>query len=144
MFSKTCEYGIKAAIYIAGSSKEGKRVRLKDIASNIDSPEAFTAKILQLLAKNNIIDSIKGPTGGFEINEEKMKSIMLNEIVLAIDGDKIYNGCGLGLHKCNAKKPCPLHDKFQLIRDDLKKMLITTSLYSLSEGLTEGIVWLKR
>lgn len=144
MFSKTCEYGIKAAIYIASNSRDGKRVRLKDIASNIDSPEAFTAKILQQLAKNKIIDSIKGPTGGFEINKEKMKSVMLNEIVLAIDGDKIYNGCGLGLDKCNSKKPCPLHDKFQLIRDDLKKMLITTSLYSLSEGLTEGIVWLKR
>ncbi|MCO6499886.1 MAG: Rrf2 family transcriptional regulator [Vicingus serpentipes] len=144
MFSKTCEYGIKAAIYIASNSRDGKRVRLKDIASNINSPEAFTAKILQQLAKNNIIDSIKGPTGGFKIDEEKMKSVMLNEIVLAIDGDKIYNGCGLGLHKCNAKKPCPLHDKFQLIRDDLKNMLTTTSMFNLSEGLSEGIIWLKR
>lgn len=144
MFSKTCEYGIRAAIYIASNSREGKRVRLKDIASKIDSPEAFTAKILQLLAKNDIIDSLKGPTGGFEMNEKKMKSIMLNEIVLAIDGDKIYNGCGLGLHKCNANKPCPLHNKFELIRDELKTMLTTTSIYTLSEGLSEGLIWLKR
>lgn len=144
MFSKTCEYGIRATIYIASCSKEGKRTRLKDIASKIDSPEAFTAKILQLLAKNNIIDSVKGPAGGFEISEKKMKSIMLHKIVLAIDGDKIYNGCGLGLHKCNASKPCPLHNKFELIRDELKSMLTTTSIYTLSEGLSEGLVWLKR
>lgn|SRR5690606_33740423 len=144
MFSKTCEYGIKAAIYIAGSSKEGKRVRLKDIASNIDSPEAFTAKILQQLVKNNIIDSVKGPSGGFEINQLKMQTIMLNEIVLAIDGDKIYNGCGLGLNKCSEHKPCPLHNKFQIIRNDLKNMLTSTSLCDLSEGLKEGMVWLKR
>ncbi|MBI2281119.1 MAG: Rrf2 family transcriptional regulator [Bacteroidetes bacterium] len=144
MFSKTCEYGIRAAIYIASNSREGKRVRLKDIASKIDSPEAFTAKILQLLAKNDIIDSVKGPTGGFEMNEKKMKSIMLNEIVLAIDGDKIYNGCGLGLKKCNAAKPCPVHNQFKVIRDELKTMLTTTSIYTLSEGLSEGLIWLKR
>lgn len=144
MFSKACEYGIRAAIYIASNSRDNKRVRLKEIASNIDSPEAFTAKILQQLVKNNIIDSIKGPNGGFKIDVEKMKSVMLNEIVLAIDGDKIYNGCGLGLSKCNEKKPCPIHNKFQLIRADLKNMLNTTSLYALSEGLIEGVVWLKR
>lgn len=144
MFSKTCEYGIRAAIYIASNSREGKRVRLKDIASKIDSPEAFTAKILQLLAKNDIIDSVKGPTGGFEMNEKKMKSIMLNEIVLAIDGDKIYNGCGLGLKKCNAAKPCPVHNQFKVIRDELKTMLTTTSIYTLSEGLSEGLIWVKR
>lgn len=144
MFSKTCEYGIRAAIYIASNSKEGRRVQLKDIADKINSPEAFTAKILQLLAKNNIIDSIKGPFGGFEMCKEKMKSLMLNEIVLAIEGDKIYNGCGLGLEKCNEKKPCPLHDKFQQIRADLKTMLTTTSMYDLSCGLLEGETWLKR
>ena len=144
MFSKACEYGIRAAIYIASNSKDSKRVQLKDIADKINSPEAFTAKILQQLAKNNIIDSIKGPTGGFEMCKKKMKSIMLSEIVSAIDGDKIYNGCGLGLEKCNEKKPCPLHDKFQQIRTDLKTMLTTTSMYTLSEGLPEGIVWLKR
>ena len=144
MFSKACEYGIRAAIYIASNSKTGNRVRLKDIAKKIDSPEAFTAKILQQLVKNNIIDSVKGPSGGFEINQLKMQTIMLNEIVLAIDSDKIYNGCGLGLNKCNEHKPCPLHNKFQIIRNDLKSMLTTTSLCDLSEGLKEGMVWLRR
>ena len=73
-----------------------------------------------------------------------MESIMLNEIVLAIDGDKIYNGCGLGLEKCNENEPCPLHYKFKLIREDLKLMLMNTSMYELSEGLAEGLTWLKR
>src|SRR5690606_2705092 len=104
----------------------------------------FTAKILQLLVKNNVLISVTGPSGGFEMSEEKMKTIMLHEIVLAIDGDKIYNGCGLGLKKCNEKKPCPLHNKFQGIRQDLKNMLTQTTIYELSEGLEEGFTWLKR
>ena len=45
MFSKACEYGIRATIYIAMQSKEGNRVSLKDIADQTNSPVAFTAKI---------------------------------------------------------------------------------------------------
>ncbi|MET0760542.1 MAG: transcriptional regulator, partial [Flavobacterium sp.] len=47
MFSKTCEYGIRASIFIASQSYQNNRIGLKDIAKKIDSPEAFTAKILQ-------------------------------------------------------------------------------------------------
>ena len=65
MFSKECEYGIKASTYIALQSLQERSVSLKEIAEEIDSPVAFTAKILHQLAKNHILDSSKGPSGGF-------------------------------------------------------------------------------
>ena len=123
MFSKACEYGIKASIYVAGQSMLGKRASLKDIATEINSPVAFTAKILQLLAKNNILESTKGPSGGFEISKDKIKNIKLAAIVSAIDGDSIFNGCGLGMETCSEVKPCPVHYKFKEIRESLKKMM---------------------
>jgi Rrf2 family protein len=144
MFSKACEYGIKAAIYIAVQSNQNKRVALKDISKEIDSPEAFTAKILQQLARNGIIDSVKGPSGGFEIERKKMAKIKLSQIVSAIDGDSIYKGCALGLKECSEKKPCPVHDKFKIVRDDLRTMLETTNLQELALGLKEGMTYLKR
>ena len=61
MFSKACEYAIKASIFIAISSYNNKKVSPKEISEEIDSPKAFTAKILQELAKNEIIKSTKGP-----------------------------------------------------------------------------------
>ncbi|SHJ10641.1 RrF2 family transcriptional regulator [Pseudozobellia thermophila] len=144
MFSKACEYGIRASTYIALQSLEGRRVSLKEIAEEIDSPVAFTAKILQLLSKNNIVDSVKGAHGGFEINKEKIDKLKLSQIVDAIDGDKIYAGCGLGLKECNADKPCPVHDKFVEIRNDLKQMLENTSLFEMTAGLEVGLTYLKR
>lgn len=144
MFSKACEYGIRATIYVAGQSLENERASLKDIAKEIDSPMAFTAKILQQLTKKNILKSIMGPTGGFVMEKEKMDQIKLSQIVDAIDGDAIYKGCGLGLKACNARKPCPVHDKFAKIRDDLKAMLENTNLYELATGLDEGLTFLKR
>lgn len=144
MFSKACEYGIRATLYIAQNSSAGNRVSLKEISEKIDSPEAFTAKILQQLARKQIIISYKGPNGGFQIDESRLETICLNQIVDAIDGDAIYRGCGLGLHECNANEPCPLHDQFMTIRNELKKMLESTTLGQLTEGLLEGITCLKR
>lgn len=144
MFSKACEYGIKAALYIATQSLQGERVMLKEIAREINSPEAFTAKILQQLARRRIVDSLKGPYGGFLIEKDRLDKIPLSEIVSAIDGDEIYRGCGLGLKQCNAKQPCPLHDKFVEIRNNLRKMLENTSLYELATGLEVGLTFLKR
>jgi len=144
MFSKACEYGIRASIYIATQSLEGKRVRLKEIAREIDSPVAFTAKILQQLARSRIVDSVKGPAGGFEIEKNQIGKIKLSEIVYAIDGNTVYMGCGLGLKKCNANKPCPVHDRFVEIRDNLKHMLESTSLGELTAGLEVGLTYLKR
>ena len=144
MFSKACEYGIRATIYIAMQSLQGTRVNLKDISKEIDSPVAFTAKILQQLAKNDIIKSVKGPSGGFEIDKEAIDSIKLIHIVSAIDGDKIFNGCGLGLKECNEDYPCPVHFQFKEIRDTLKKMANETSIYELATGLEVGLTFLKR
>ena len=144
MFSKACEYGIRATIHISHQSQKGERVSLKAVAKAIDSPVAFTAKILQSLANNNIIVSSKGPTGGYEIPENNGFQIMLSHIVEAIDGDKIYNGCGLGLKQCNEQKPCPMHFKFKAVRDDLRQMLQTTTVAELTNGLQEGLAFLKR
>ena len=83
MFSKTCEYGIRATIFIASQSYQNTRVGLKDIAKKIDSPEAFTAKILQILSRSAIIRSIKGVGGGFEIPKETFKSIR-NELAFML------------------------------------------------------------
>ena len=143
MFSKECEYGIKAAIFVAMQSEKGAKVGLDDIVKHIDSPLAFTAKILQKLSRNKIISSQKGPAGGFEIREEGSAKTMLSEIVKAIDGDSIYKGCGLGFNACNELKPCPLHHKFKSIRDDLKSMLETTSLQDLSRNIKDGFTFLK-
>ena len=144
MFSKACEYGIRAAIYVAGESLQGRRAGLKDIAKKIDSPVAFTAKVLQQLARHSIIDSVKGPSGGFEISRKSMDKIKLSHIVAAIDGDSIYTGCGLGLKSCSETHPCPVHFKFKAIRDELKKMLERTSVYELSLELNDGTGFLRK
>ena len=143
MFSKSCNYAIKATIFIAKHSLEEKKIGFVDIAKEINSPQAFTAKILQILVKAGIIDSVKGVNGGFYIQKKRIASTFLVEIVNAIDGDTVFNGCGLGLSQCSEDHPCPVHDKFKCIREELAKMLETTNLEELALGIKSGETFLK-
>lgn len=143
MFSKACEYAIRASIFIATQSSKGIRIGIKDVAKEIDSPEPFTAKIMQVLTKNGIIESAKGLGGGFNISNEAIKSIKLIQIVDAIDGDALYKSCGIGLKECSEMRPCPLHNDFKKIRELLIDMLTKTTLEQLASGVKSGDSFLK-
>jgi Rrf2 family transcriptional regulator, iron-sulfur cluster assembly transcription factor len=138
MFSKACEYGIRATLYIASESLVGRRPSLKQIANESDSPVAFIAKILQTLVKKQVIQSLKGPTGGFEIKKEHLNSLSLSDVVKAIDGDAIFTGCGLGLKLCDSVNPCPVHNRFKQVRDDLKHLLESSSIKEMAMRLNNG------
>ncbi len=135
MLSKTCEYGVKATIYIALQSMSGKRTSLKYITKEIDSPEAFTAKILQKLAKANIVESIKGLNGGFEISEEKRKNTKLSEIVFALDGDELAHRCFLGLPQCSHENPCSVHYKYKPVRESLLLLIHNTTIEEMARDI---------
>jgi len=143
MFSKTCKYAIRASIFIAAQSMQNKRATIKDIAEKIDSPKSFTAKILQTLAKNDLVHSVQGIGGGFEIPKEIMNQIKLSQIVTAIDGDSIFTCCGLGLGKCSEIHHCSVHEKFKEIRHEITSMLVNTNLEELALGIKSGDSFLK-
>ena len=143
MLSKTCEYAIRAIMYIAQKSKDGEKVGIKAIAKGTGSPEHFIAKILQELTRKELLQSTKGPNGGFYLDNDHLK-YSLADIVKAIDGDKLFIGCGLGLENCSEKKPCPLHDEFKVIRERIKLMLQTAKVGEFNEKLDLGLSFLKR
>jgi Rrf2 family transcriptional regulator, iron-sulfur cluster assembly transcription factor len=142
MFSKACKYAINAMIYVATLPEGQERSGLKEISKAINSPEAFTAKILQELVKADLLHSIKGPKGGFFI-QKNASQIFLSEIVQAIDGDLIFTGCALGLEKCSEDHPCPVHHKFKAVRDHLTGMLMTTNLKDVADRVNIGVSFLK-
>jgi len=144
MFSKSCEYGIRATIFIAEESAKGKKTGIKEIARRISSPEAFTGKILQTLVKHQIIASSKGPSGGFYIPGESLSEIKLVRVISAIDGDTVFKNCALGLGECSEDSPCPLHTEFKRIRDDLEELLHSTSIEDLTLRLQLKQTFLKR
>lgn len=126
MFSKACQYAIKVMIFIASNQKEGKRTGLKEIVKALDSPEAFTAKILQQLVRGGLLESYRGPSGGFVLpGGEKIR---IYDVVVVVDGKQLMEDCILGLPECNADNPCPVHHKFVAIRVLLNQTLLSTEI----------------
>lgn len=143
MFSKACEYAIKATIYIAQQSQEDRRVNVKEVAKSVNAPEAFTAKILQQLCRADVLSSIRGIQGGFVFEKEKQKQIMIFDVVTLIDGDGLFTNCGLGLAKCSSENPCPVHDDFKEVRNGLITMVKKYSFFDLAVKTETGLAWLK-
>ena len=143
MFSKTCEYAIRALIFIAQKSKDGSRISIKDISSGIDSPEYFIAKILQDLSRKGFVQSAKGPNGGFYMDDANLEQSVA-DIFREIDGDKLFSGCGLGLKECSEDHPCPIHNDFKYIRQEIKDMLDNSKIEMFVKNLDLKLTFLKK
>lgn len=135
MLSKACEYGLKSMIFVMSKSDMNACVNITEISEEIKSPPAFTAKILQKLAREGLLNSVKGPVGGYCIPPERVKDLNLKEIVIAIDGDSLFTACGLGLEHCSDKNPCPMHEEFKKVRKGFDQMFSSTLLIDLTKGL---------
>lgn len=141
MLSLTCQTAIKAVIYLASKLESGEKAGIREIATFINASEHTVGKMLQTLVKEEVINSMKGPNGGFFITE-KQKSQPLLKIIHAIDGDEIFQQCGLGLSKCSATHPCPMHDDYKIIRDGFKNMCRQKKVSDLLEPVNDGLAYL--
>ncbi|PWJ59871.1 Rrf2 family protein [Dyadobacter jejuensis] len=141
-FSKTCEYAIRAVLFIANRSEDAPKAGIQEIAQGIDSPGHFIAKILQVLVRNGLIQSTKGPNGGFYIDSQN-RQYTLADIVKVVDGERLFKGCGLGLSQCSETKPCPLHESFKGIRQQIYETLTSTKIGEFNEALNQGLQYLK-
>ena len=141
MLSNTCKTAIKAVIYLASKEETGEKFGVKDIAQYINASEHTISKILQNLVRQNIINSIKGPTGGFFISkEQRMQPII--KIVDTIDGKDLFTKCGLGLSKCSSTHPCPIHDDYKKGRKIIQDLFNTKTINVLCEPVENGLAYL--
>jgi Rrf2 family transcriptional regulator, iron-sulfur cluster assembly transcription factor len=132
-FSKSFGYAVRGVLYIAVRQKEKSYVQVEEIASSLSVPRHFMGKILKKLAKHDILESVKGPTGGFALAENTL-SLPLISLIDLMDGLSVFRSCVLRLDKCNATNPCPLHHKMIDIRNSLCDVLTCTTIADLLAG----------
>ncbi|BAX79899.1 RrF2 family transcriptional regulator [Labilibaculum antarcticum] len=137
MLSKTAEYAIRALVYIQLQNWEGKRPGFKEIAKNIESPEHFTAKILQILTRFELIKSFKGRNGGFFFDQDS-EELQLHRIIVAIDGEKSFTRCSFGLKSCDENNKCPLHDDFSELRNNYAALVKEKTIQTLAKKILNG------
>jgi Rrf2 family protein len=137
MLSKSTEYAIRALVFVQLRNWEQKRPGVGEIAKEIEAPEAYTAKILQTLTKNKLMDSMKGRGGGFFFNENQ-SNLSLYDVICVMEGDAYFHKCGFGLKQCNNDNPCPLHEEYKVVRGGFYKLVRKETIQSLAEKIRMG------
>ena len=130
-FSKTFGYAVRGVLYLV--LQDGNRVPIEEIATKLNVPRHFMGKVMKRLVKNGILDSTKGPHGGFSANEHTLKTKLVKFVEIT-DGLEQFEQCVLRLEKCNAVNPCPLHDRMMENRNMLWQMVTETSVDDLLTG----------
>jgi Rrf2 family protein len=119
------------------------RPGVTEIAREIEAPTAFTAKILHILTSRNLLKSMKGRGGGFFFDDNH-SDVSLYQIIMIMEGDKLFTQCGFGLKNCNDDNPCPLHERHVVLRAELLDMAHSETIGSLAQKISQGNAVLNR
>ena len=76
--------------------------------------------------------------------EKEQENLTLIDLVIAIDGEQIFKGCGLGLKQCSEEQPCPIHHEFKLVRHQLERMLRNKKIADLAMEINRGAATLSK
>lgn len=132
MLSNTCKYAIRAVIYLGIHGVGGTKIGIKQISKDLNIPTPFLGKILQNLARSKMLNSTKGPHGGFGL-EKDVNNITLFDIIVTVDGDGIFETCLIGLRPCKKNledniNPCPVHEKFSVLKASMREYFTTETV----------------
>ncbi len=118
--TRETDYAIRCVLYL--SKNHGKVSVVDDIAKEMCIPKSFLSKILQKLAKADIVRSYRGIKGGFRLTKSP-KKINLLEVIQAIEGHVALNRCTVNRDICSLSSKCSVHPVWVELRIDIEKKL---------------------
>ncbi len=123
----TCCYGLQAMFYIAEHSDKNTIVDVQEIAISKHLPAHFLSKILNQLVKKELLLSYKGQGGGYRLRKNASE-ISILDVINALDGNVLFEKCGLLFQDCSTDHSCPIHDSFRQEMNVMESLFTTKKL----------------
>jgi len=130
IFSKSFGYAVRGMLFVAMSQDEKRFVQVGEIAAKLAVPRHFMGKIMKKLAKERLLASSKGPSGGFALIESSLVTPLVR-IAEITEGPDFFRKCVLMMKECNSTNPCPLHSPMEEIKKRMKGVLSGTTISDL-------------
>ena len=141
LLSKSCEYGLRAMLYLSTQAEPDEEdathsgpsapvhayVSLQTVSDDLGIGLSYLTKVCQQLNEAGLLTSKRGRGGGIALTRPS-DAIPLYDIVVAIDGDDLFEECVLGLPGCGEAEPCPLHDHWTEERERMRTTFQNTTL----------------
>jgi Rrf2 family protein len=132
MLSKTSQYALRAVIHLARESDDPTSAG--EIASALDVPANYLSKILRILSRAGVVDSERGPGGGYTLARPADR-LSIADVVGALDPITPGGRCLLGRRDCPGRHPCPAHDRWSRVSEPVAAFFRDTMV---SELVDEG------
>lgn len=108
--SRAGDYALRAVIYLSRQA-EGKLSTIGEIARAQQIPQAFLAKLMPMMIRNQIVNSVQGPKGGYRL-ARAASEINFLEVIQAIDGPIALVTCQDDGHCCEFEDFCTMNEVF--------------------------------
>jgi len=132
ILSRTAVYALKATLCLADPAVDGP-LRVDDIAERLDVPRNYLSKILHVLARNRVLESTRGPGGGFTLRVAPDR-VPLSDIVRHFDTLTDDSACLLGKERCSDSDPCPAHAEWKSVARSVQDFFSNTTLADLAKA----------
>ena len=130
MFSHTIEYALRAFLYIARHSPQ--TVRLREVASEVEAPPRYLAKLLADLARAGFLTSTRGPNGGYRLAPRKASPSLAD--IASVFEPVQPRRCLLGHGLCGENPNCTVHERWSPIAHSMDVFLAHTTVADLVAG----------
>jgi Rrf2 family transcriptional regulator, iron-sulfur cluster assembly transcription factor len=132
MLSHSGESALKAVLELArGEPDEWSGVRL--LARRLGGSPTYLAKIMQTLAREGVLESQRGASGGFRLARPATE-IRLLEVVAPFDDLTAGRRCLLGRSSCSDRAPCAVHHRWKQVAERMAEFFSETTVGELLDG----------
>ena len=137
MLTRGGEYAVRCVLYLS-MQEIGRKVPKKEIASAMDIPGSFLAKVAQSLAKARIIHIHQGSGGGYTL-ARRPGDVSLLQVVEAVEGEIFLNACIMSPDMCPRSPECGVHKVWSRARDRLRETLAEVDFDQLSHHARQPV-----
>jgi Rrf2 family protein len=130
--STKSDYGLRAAIDLARQYECVEPVQVKEIAERQDIPKDYLSLIMVDLRKGGIVESVRGPRGGYRLTRHPSE-ISMGEVLEILEGPIQFLDCTTDatIHSCSQHSSCSMRAVWSHLADTIAGVLHTMTLEQL-------------
>lgn len=129
--SKKSDYGLIAVKHLA-MHRDEHACSANEIAEEYGISATLTAKVLQKLARHNLVAAKHGSTGGYQL-AKRPSEISALDVITAIDGPVLITSCVTSHGTCDATSKCSVREPLRRVNESILQVLGTVTISQMSE-----------
>ncbi len=110
MLSRTGIYALQATLHLA-SQPDDRPIAAATIARRLDIPGTYLAKVLHRLAREGVLESVRGAHGGYRLAGDP-DELSVAHVVSPFEEFRPGAVCVMGGRACDPSNPCAAHDRW--------------------------------